>query len=294
MASVAIIGAGNLGAFLAAHLLRAGHSAFFCVRRPVAGLRVDSLGPVDAPAYQDHPPSADIVLLTVKAYDTPAALAWLPRLCARGAPVAVIQNGVHHAERVAPFPAIPVLSYVYVEAREGVHYAFAPPREHFTVPAGPDAAPFRRLFSHTSIGVREQSDFLTAAWHKMLHNCVSNPLTALAGRGLEILAEPFYLDWASRILAEALPIARADGADLNSADAAEVLRILASYPPGTRTSMLQDRERGRPLEIDALNGALVLLGRRYGLPVSVNEELVARLRAESDNFESSGGTNSCR
>jgi hypothetical protein len=41
--------------------------------------------------------------------------------------------------------------------------------------------------------------------------------------------------------------------------------------------MLQDRERGRPLEIEALNGMVVALGRRYGLPVAVNAELVALL-----------------
>jgi 2-dehydropantoate 2-reductase len=85
----------------------------------------------------------------------------------------------------------------------------------------------------------------------MLHNCVSNPLTALAGRGLEILAEPFYRDWAERILREALSIAQADGAELGTAEAEEVLDVLASYPAGTRTSMLQDRERGKSLELSA-------------------------------------------
>ncbi|MCU0245751.1 MAG: hypothetical protein MUC42_04205, partial [Bryobacter sp.] len=97
-------------------------------------------------------------------------------------------------------------------------------------------------------------------------------------RGLEILREPLYRDWAERILAEALPIANADGAALDAAEPAGILATLAAYPAGTRTSMLQDRERGRPLELDVLNGALVALGRRYGLPVPVNEELVGRLK----------------
>ena len=112
----------------------------------------------------------------------------------------------------------------------------------------------------------------------MLHNCVANPLTTLAGRGLEILANPFYRDWAERIIAEALPIANADGANLTREDGSEILRVLASYPIGTRTSMLQDSENGKPLELEALNLALIRLGARYGFPTPANEELVRRLK----------------
>jgi 2-dehydropantoate 2-reductase len=190
----------------------------------------------------------------------------------------VVQNGVHHEERVAPWPAIPVLSYVYVEEREGAFVGLAPPREHFTVPAGAPGARFADLFTGSGLTVRRDPTFHTAAWRKMLHNCVSNPLTALARRGLEILREPHYRDWAERILAEALPIANADGAALDADEPGGILATLAAYPAGTRTSMLQDRERGRPLELDVLNGALVALGRQYGLPTPVNEELVARLK----------------
>ncbi len=263
--------------FLAAHLRAAGHDVFFCVRRPPEAVRVEGFQPFDIPYFLDSPPSADLALLTVKAQDTPSAMSWLETLCSAGQPVAVIQNGVHHEQRVVPYPAIPVLSYVYVEPQNGWLRAFQPPRAHFTVPAGGGSVAFRQLFAGTALAVFEEPDFHTAAWRKMLHNCVSNPLTALTGRGLEILAEPHYRDWAQRILAEALPVAQADGARLADEEGARVLEMLGSYPPGTRTSMLQDRERGRPLEIEALNGMVVALGRRYGLPVAVNAELVALL-----------------
>jgi 2-dehydropantoate 2-reductase len=275
---IAIIGAGNLGCYLPAYLNRAGHEVFFCSRRPVGAIRADALPAVSLRYYLADPPAAEVVLLTVKAYHNAAARGWLPRLCVDGAPVAVVQNGVHHAERVAPWAAIPVLSYVYVEEREGAFVGLAPPREHFTVPAGRAATPFAELFAASGLTVRREPAFHSAAWRKMLHNCVSNPLTALARRGLEILREPLYRDWAERILAEALPIANADGAALDGAEPAGILATLAAYPAGTRTSMLQDRERGRPLELEVLNGALVALGERYGLPTPVNEELVARLK----------------
>ncbi len=261
MPRIAVIGAGNLGSYLATQLHGAGHEVFFCVKRPPdpgLGIRY----------YIQNPPRADLAILTVKVHQTSSASVWFPHL---QAPIAVVQNGVHHEDRVRPYSAIPVLSYVYVENGR----AFTPPREHFTVPSDASANLFADRFAHTPIMVRREPDFHTAAWRKCLHNCVSNPLTALAGRGLEILREPLYRGWAERILAEALPIAQADGAKLS--DNEPILEILASYPPGTRTSMLQDREQGKRLELDALNGTLVELGRVYGLPTRVNEDLIARL-----------------
>jgi len=279
MARVAVIGAGNLGVFLASTLSSASHEVFFCVRRPPPPIRMEGCPALTLPFFVKDPPPADIVLLAVKVFDTPSAREWLPALTRNGRyPTAVVQNGVHHGTRVAPFPAIPVLSLVYIEGQGGVYRVFAPPQSHFSVPLGPSSEPFTKLFTPTTIRIREEADFHTAAWRKMLQNCVSNPLTALAGRGLEILAEPAYRRWAEAILAEALPIAQADGAKLSIVETQKILEFLASYPPGTRTSMLQDHEKGKRVEIEALNGTVVELGRRYNLGVSVNEDLVNRLQ----------------
>lgn len=253
---IAVIGAGNLGSWLAVHLARAGHQVHLCVRRNPGPLHIDGLPPLSLPYYLGAGPPADIAFLTTKTYDNPSALTKV------NAPLlAAIQNGLTQ-------PGIPVLSYVYIEEQAGVRHAFPPPRPHFTIPTG---TPLPALFANTPIQLLEEPDFATAAWRKMLQNCVSNPLTALAGRGLEILREPLYRTWAERILAEAMPLAPP------SLDAAQILTTLASYPPGTRTSMLQDRLLGKPLELAALNGHLVELGRRQGYPMTVNADLLVRL-----------------
>jgi 2-dehydropantoate 2-reductase len=253
---IAIIGAGNLGSWLAVHLARAGHAVHLCTRRDPGPLQIAGLPPLTLPYYLDASPPADFAFLTTKAYDNRTALLRV------NAPVlAAIQNGLSQ-------PGIPVLSYVYIEQQNGVRHAFPPPGPHLTIPPG---TPLVDLLRTTPIKFHEAPDFLSAAWRKMLHNCVSNPLTAIAGRGLEILREPLFHDWAKRILDESLPLAAVAGATV---DGAEILATLASYPPGTRTSMLQDRLAGRPLEIRTLNGHLVELGRQFGMPTPVNEYLV--------------------
>ena len=279
MSRVAIIGAGNLGAYLGTQLKAAGHNVFFCVRHtPPGALRFEDSPAWHFPFFFRHPPAADIVLMTVKTYDTAGAVGWLAQLCQKNQPVAVIQNGVGHSERISPYPAIPVLSYVYVEAQQGVYRAFLPQHAHFTIPSQSSCNPFAELFVNTGIQVEREGAFHTAAWRKMLHNCVSNPLTAIAGRGLEILREEKYLELAQAILAEAFPIAQADGARVRATEGNKILTVLSSYPEGTRTSMLQDFEHGKRLELASLNGALLAMGKKYGLPTPVNEKVVALVK----------------
>jgi 2-dehydropantoate 2-reductase len=283
MSRVAIIGAGNLGSYLGTQLKAAGHDVFFCVRHTPVAIRFEDAPVWHFPFFFRHPPAADIVLMTVKAYDTPAAVSWLAQLCPKKQPVAVIQNGVGHSERISPYPAIPVLSYVYVESQEGVYRAFLPQRAHFTIPSQSSCNAFAELFTNTSVQVEREGAFHTAAWRKMLHNCVSNPLTVIAGRGLEILREEKYLELAQAILAEAFPIARADGACVRATEGNKILTILSSYPAGTRTSMLQDFENGKRLELETLNGALIEMGKKYGLPTPVNEQVLKMLEEVAES-----------
>jgi len=279
MPRVAIIGAGNLGAYLGTQLKSAGHQVFYCVRRTPAAMRFQDSPVWRFPFFFHHPPQADLVLMTVKTYDTPVALTWLPQLCKNNQPVAVIQNGVGHAERITPYHAIPVLSWVYVEAQAGIYRAFLPQHAHFTIPSQSSCNAFADLFANTDIRIEREGAFHTAVWRKMLHNCVSNPLTTIAGKGLEILQEEKYLELAASILAEAFPIAQADGARVRATEVNRILTVLGSYPPGTRTSMLQDFELGKRLELDTLNGALIEMGKKYDLPTPVNEQIVEMVNA---------------
>ena len=63
----------------------------------------------------DVAPAVDWVLVATKAYDVAGAAKWLDRLCAEGAPVAVLQNGVEHRERFAPYVAMEKILPVMVD-----------------------------------------------------------------------------------------------------------------------------------------------------------------------------------
>src|SRR5205085_3884179 len=113
-----------------------------------------------------------------------------------------------------------------------------------------------------------------------------NPLGALLGVTYGALAE--NRDTRSImdvVIEEAFAVARAEGVALPWADAAAYREsFYGRLVPSTaehRSSMLQDIERGRPTEIDAINGEVARRGLRGGLPVPVNLTLARLIRARA-------------
>src|SRR5438874_4713557 len=118
---IAVIGLGRVGGIAAACLQDAGrHDVVVCARRPVARLTLERPeGLVDVALRTLTDPAdaqpVDWVLLCTKAQDTVSAAPWLTRLCRPTTKVAILQNGIGHAARVAPFAngaaALPVIVY---------------------------------------------------------------------------------------------------------------------------------------------------------------------------------------
>ena len=109
MARVAVVGVGAIGGIVASLLHTTGkHQLFLCTRQDLPDLVVETpTGPihVDA-AVWTNPADAqpvDWVLVATKTYDAIGAAKWLENLCTKGAPVAVLQNGVEHRARFAPY-----------------------------------------------------------------------------------------------------------------------------------------------------------------------------------------------
>jgi 2-dehydropantoate 2-reductase len=126
------------------------------------------------------------------------------------------------------------------------------------------------------------ADFTTLKWRKLLINAIANPITALTLRRQEVLRRDDVQALCLAILDEAVGVARADGALLAADEAAQTVATLLTYSPELGTSMYFDRLAGRPLEVEALTGAIVAAGEKYGIATPVNRALLALLRAISD------------
>jgi 2-dehydropantoate 2-reductase len=291
---IACVGVGAIGGAVAGPLAAAGrHDVVLCVREPFERLIVESPARrIEVQARCETDPArltpVDFVLLATKAQDVPGAAKWLAAASAPGTVIAVLQNGVEHVARVAPFAGEAEVLPVVVELPA---VRSAPGRirmragARLTVPAGSAGAAFAALFAGTDVAVEVTDDFARSAWRKLCLNAASGALTALTERTVEVLHEPGMAELALGIMREGVAVARAEGAELADSVADETLARLLALPAGSGNSMLYDRKAGRPLELDARNGAIVRLGARHRIATPLNSAVCALLAAQAPRKE---------
>jgi 2-dehydropantoate 2-reductase len=286
--TVAVVGPGAVGMTLAVGLAEAGEDVVLCGRGRAGSdtlavtLTEDEHGTRTQPMRSAGDPSqvrpVDWVVLATKIHQTESAWPWLAALAGEGTRVVAAQNGVDHRDRV---PAglrdavAPALVYINAE-RTGPGEVKARRTERELVLPDDDAGhAAAALFGPTWIRTEVAPDFRTAAWRKLLTNVAANPITALTGRRVEVLHEPAVAQLALDVLRETVAVGRAEGADLPDGSAEDALAWLQALSAGSTSSMLQDREAGRPLEYDGLTGAVVRLAGQYGIDVPANRTLLA-------------------
>jgi 2-dehydropantoate 2-reductase len=287
MARIAIVGVGAIGGVTAALLQQAGgHELLLCTRRPMSGLSVetpDRLVKVQA-SILNSPSEAfgvDWVLVCTKAYDVDGAAKWLEQLCSNGAPVAVLQNGVEHRERFAPYVPMEKILPVMVDCpaeRQAPDWVRQRGVMHLKVPDSGLGRDFVKLFTGTPADASTVPDFPSVVWRKLCFNS-AGVLSALVLRPAGVVRGEALGDVALQIIRECAAVARAEGANLEENVADVVLAAQRAAPADSVNSMLADRQAGRPVEIDARNGVIVRLGRRHGIATPANSMAVALMEA---------------
>lgn len=287
MARVAIVGVGAIGGALAGLLQTADrHEIALCTRRPMETLTVRTPeGEVRVRASNSTDPSraeaADWVVVATKTYDAAGAAAWFPSLCATGAKVAVVQNGVEHRERFEPYLSPDRLLPVVIDCpteRRADGSVDVRGETLMKVESSPMGREFADLFAGTMAITMLVPDFTTAAWGKLCINSVG-ALNALTLKPAGILREEALRRVGMEMVAECVAVGRAEGAQLEGNLPLEVMNKYRDQPADSVNSMLADRLAGRPMEIDARNGAIVRKGEKHGIATPLNRMAVALLQA---------------
>jgi 2-dehydropantoate 2-reductase len=289
--SIALIGPGAIGATVAAYLHAAGHPVLLCghTARESIEVRPDDQDPIllPGPVYTDPGEvdgPIDVVLVAVKDTQNEHAGAWLARLCDAHTVVCALQNGVEQLDRVGRFcpssTVVPAAVWISSEIQpDGWVRVRNQPR--LVLPDTEAAATLAELLRGAGVTVELDPDFSTAAWRKLLVNSVVG-FMVLTGRRSGIFRRDDVAALGRRYLAECLAVARAEGADLGDEVIDEIVDMLAQSPPDITTSMLTDREAGKPLEWDIRNGVILRKAAAHGLATPISEVVVPLLAAASD------------
>lgn len=291
---VAIIGMGGIGGVLAALLQRAGHhNVVVCSRRPIDSIALDendSTAHIAVKTISDPDEivsGAHWVLLCTKAHDTESAAPWFSQLCRHGTHVVVLQNGIDQVSRVAPFVGqsivVPSIVHFNGERIELGHMRFHHAvKDDVTVPDNAAGKAFVELLRGTSLKVEARPDFATLQWRKLLLNATANPITALTRQRLAVLRRDDIRALSLSLLEEAVTVARASGAEFGREEAETIFNSLLSYPAEVGTSMYFDCLNNRPMEIEALTGAIVSAGLKHNIPTPTNQIILTLLRSIND------------
>jgi 2-dehydropantoate 2-reductase len=133
------------------------------------------------------------------------------------------------------------------------------------------------VLTDSGLDGRVSENIKADVWRKLIFNCVINPITSIIGSDVGSIADT-RLDPLKRLVVdECVQVARADGVVFD----ADFVQLIADVfgPSRNIASMRQDLLKGKPTEIDFMNGAVVELGRRHGLACPVNAALTAIVKA---------------
>lgn len=288
---VGIVGPGAIGTTVSALLHEAGQTPTLYGRTPRAELTLidgDRRIIIPGPVHTDpaaHSANIDVLFLAVKGTQTAAAAPWLRALCEPGTVVCVLQNGVEQIAAVRPHvpdgvEVIPAVVWFPAQSqKDGTTLLRGEPR--LTLPASPGADRVADVMRETRCQVDLADDFTTLAWRKLLQNAAAG-LMALTGRRAGVFNRSDFADLTSVYLHECLTVARAEGARLDDDTPRAILERFRSFPADMSTSILTDREHGRPLEWDIRNGVVSRLARRHGIAAPISDTITALLAATSD------------
>lgn len=305
---ILIMGAGAMGSVLGGFLANAGHTVTLIGRAPHMsavrdhGLRISGIWgdhfvrslTVKTDASGLSRGDFDWMFITVKAYDTRAAVRLIAPLVDTETLVCSYQNGLGNAEAIAEtlgwertVGARVIFGVRLVESGHAEVTVIANPTALGAYSPDADVGRVNEMVAAmeaSGLPTVYTEEIDTLLWGKVAYNCALNPLSALLDVPYGRLAD--FEDTRAimeKVVAELYAVAQARGVRLRPATAAGYVRHLFEelIPPTAAhyASMREDLKRGRRTEIDALNGAIARYGREHGVPCPTNATLTRLVRA---------------
>ena len=307
---IAVMGSGGVGGYFGGRLAAAGHAVSFIARGPhldalrARGLEIRSpLGDAHVEGVQaTDDPSAigpvDVVMVAVKLYDVASAAEACRALVGPDTLVISFLNGIDSEDilcealgREAVAGGVARISASIAEPGVIAHHGSFATLEFGELDgrASPRLDRFRSACADAGIKARVSDAIVAAIWHKFIFLAsfaAITSVTRLAYGPIRRHPETFAL--LERAVGEVAAVGQAKGVALGEDPAGDAMKVVLGLGDGIKASMLVDLERGKPLELRFLSGAVVRLGRELGVATPVHEFALGALMPYADGAPAAG------
>jgi len=224
-------------------------------------------------------PPGSLIILTTKAQDSVEAVEKLKPLLKKDTVILVLQNGLKIKELIQravgdKVEVVRGLVFMAAELLEPGNITFwnGPTLIEHTKTGGK----IKTLLKESGIETKVSENIEREEWSKLVVNCVINPLTAVLRVRNNEIGTASLRRVRHGLVEECTLIAKAEGISLERGLKAEIDRKIRGYT--NYSSMCQDIMKGKGTEIDFLNGKIVELGRKHGIPTPINETIVGLIK----------------
>jgi 2-dehydropantoate 2-reductase len=294
---VAVLGAGAVGCYYGGMLARAGNTVTLIGRAAHVeamrrdGLRFEALKfdervPVQASTEAAAVRGAELVLFCVKSTDTERAAAQIAPHLEAGSIVVNLQNGVDNTERIRAAVSqavVPAVVYVATEMVAPGHLKHHG-RGDLVIGALDRSVPenilqqIKQWFERADVPVAISDNVAGELWAKLVVNCAYNAISAISQLPYgEMIKGPGVRETMRAVVEETLALAAASGVTMPAGMLERTWKI-AEAMPSQYSSTAQDLARGKPTEIDHLNGYVVRRGEALGIATPANRALHAMVK----------------
>ena len=297
---VTVMGSGGTGGYFGGLLARAGEDVTFvargahleAIRRNGLTVRSRLVGDFTVKAAATNDPAqagtADLVLFCVKSYDTESAAERIRPAVGPGTTILPVQNGIDSAERighvVGPERVIGGLAAVSSVVKEPgvIEHRAGPDVIQLGEMDGPPSARAERIadaLRRAGVKAQVRPDMRVALWEKFVLICGLSGLTALTRLPIgAVLACPETRSLFRQVMEETEAVGRAEGVAVSDGHVERMVKFFEGSDPSIRGSLYYDLAAGHRLEIETLNGMVVRLGRKRGVPTPANFAVYASLK----------------
>lgn len=297
------MGSGGLGGYFGFLLARAGNDVIFIARGAKLdamrrnGLRLitseeDSTIQVKVTDNPEDAGSAELVLFCVKTYDTTSAARSILPVLERDSSVLTIQNGIENFEKISDIVGsnrvLPGVAWIVSEVQfPGVIHVTASLRKiMFGELNGEKTARVERIndaLRRAGIDSEITADIARLLWRKMVSICGFAGMTSITRLPLgKIMSYPETREMFKQIMEEVSEVAKAKGIDVGEGYVKSLIDIEDHFEKDATSSMMRDLLAGRKLELDALNGTVVRIGRECSIATPMNWAVYTALRPYLD------------